>query len=1104
MHPFRAHRLYHGAALLGRSQWHLLLTALIATILALHSIPHNDYVIGGDALLPALNPNVALAHLNSTWNGSAGFGVDNSFGRALLFPFVFIDWLFYHLGVSPLVLNNGWVIAIVVGQATSAAWLFCVLFPEVKKLYSVLVGTIAIVNPYMLLTFHTPYPSTALSIAVFPAVLGAVIYLARRPSWRSLLGLMILSAIMATGDNNYGVTLAECLVMLPAVVLVAYTVPAPRARLRFIAVTALTFLAANVAWLLPGAVYILSNLASFAARSSSYSASTLRVTAEYSGLLNSGRLIGDYLFFNNVGGKPYIAGGLLYVQSRVVLVLSWALPFLALVGAVAYRRDRRANVVFGMTVVFLFFAKGVAPPFGGIFAWLVAHFIVLNAFRDSFSMLEWVVMYGYAILAGLALATVCGYKQERTARVVGALLFAAVLAASFPILAGQLFAAQALTPVPARYFDMAKWFNGQRRSGAVLEMPVAPYAYDVYTWGYVGAGLNLNLIRRPILSRASDFASPQTQTLDNAFQYVYTLVGADNAANILGLYGVRYVINDPSINTHYFSRGDFSSLLVGRLPGTSVVHRFGSIAIYEVSPRRVNSAFYAPEFVYYSRRPLGLVTMGDLCRLRDSCRATAFVTDAEPSALVVEGAGVARLASPRASRPGSTVYVRPALGFGTSSPRSLPVGTALPLADPAGGDGFGVLPDRVCASDKTIVGREFTFKLVRGAPIVKLSLTYVDATTNPILYVTTGSSGTYYQASLPRVAGSDTFVRVFDVGRQARTVSVLVTVRRQRAAQCATISRLVLRSLADVPASLTLAGSRSDYYATPLGVALRYHVAAEFVNAPLRRASIVAGVAPPPPASLVGPDTASDWTTYENLIPHVPAGGFVSLSPPLGVTQLLAVRSDRADVHQGIGGLVPGGRYDLSFTYRDVSGRAGSVAVLSQTGQLLLSAPLPYSRKERVYSTSLTVPPNSASVVLYVYLSGPRRGTSVIALSSVKTTSENTATYLAVSGSSHVARPRSIYARQDSATSYRVDVVGAPHRYLLVMNSTYSPAWGISGLTGATIVHIKVNGDENGWWIMSSASHQEFKVTYGVERWVKWGLLGSGLAGVLALILVIF
>lgn len=1075
-----------------------IISGCIAMAAAIHSMPPGKYVMGGDTILPALNPGIALTHLASTWSSSSGLGGDGSFGRALLFPFVVIDWISSKAGASPIVINNGWVVAIVVIQAITTTWLFRTLLPRLPRLAAASAGALAVINPYMLITFHTPYPSTALSIAVMPGAVAALVRVARNFAPKSVATLILILLVMATGDNNYGVTAAECLVLLPATLVASVLVRPLRTRLRFVLAVALAFVAANIMWLLPGAAYVLGAFGTLVNRSATYSATTVAVTSQYSGLGNSLRLIGDYLFFNSVGGRPYVAGGTLYASNVAVIALSSTLPVLSLIGALALRESRPIRVIAAATAVALFWAKGAAPPLGRIFVWLIVHFAALNAFRDSFSMLGWIAMYGYAILASAALCWIASHARAWAGRAAAGLLFAGAVCGAFPILMGQLFASQAVTPVPTRYFAMASWFNSQRTAGSILEMPVSPYAYDVYRWGYVGVGLNPNLIRRPILSRMSDLTSPPTEAIDNAFQYAAVNVGIGNVANVLGLYGVRYILNDESINPRYFNPGFTSTLLHGAVPGAVVAKHFPGITIYQIARALVNPLFYSPRSVFVSRVPLTVTEEGELCRIRGTCKGAAFVTgrasgghsgtvvsfSTSPPVLAASAAVYQHSWSDELRRYAGSVYA--------GAPRGEPLGRV---------GSVGKSANPICSSPLALGGRAYRFELGRSTSYTLLRVEYRDASTNPILAVRASRGQGIFVASLRRGERPSVFARILRFPSGAKSVTVEVTVSPSSEPGCFVVTSVSLEALGSPSVAIPLSGNGADFFATPLGVAREPNLAAQFASeVPVHlRGGAVARVSDEGTMG-AAPDTALSWTMVESLRYPIPAGGAVALSVPRDGAQTFDVRGDSGDVHLFAGGLIPGARYDVSVRYRDIVGAPATFVVLDQDGAVLSTGTLPYSRRWHRWEATVELPPGSSTLRLYIYLSaGPGRAARV-GLSRAVVALANPGAFVAISHVTEQPTPRVVRFESAGAAAYRVRVAGAPKRFLLVMNATYSPEWKVVGVGASQVQHVVVDGGLNGWWVEPHASSMSFVVEYGIQNWVLWGFVGSAVAALLAML----
>ena len=1068
------HRLARTAV--RKSPWYAVFTAAIAVVITLHSIPSGKYVIGGDTILPGFNPSVALAHLSNTWDASAGLGGDVTFSRAILFPFVTIDWLLFKLGASSLFINNAWVVATVVVQALATLWLFRVLFPQIHKAIASFVGLLAVVNPYMLLTYHTPYAPTVLSVAMVPAVIAELIRLRQTMRPTRVVIFVFLALTMATGDNNPGVTMAEYFFLIPVLIILMIQHKGVAVRIRYLAVTGLGLIAANFLWVLPALYYVRNNLGGLASATAASSLSTLKLTAQYSGILNSGRLIGDYLFFNDVAGRPYIAQSQEYVHAPWLILATWILPTLAVFGVVLLRRDRVVLVIGCFTLAGLIMAKGGGVPFGAPFEFVVNHVSVLQAFRDSFSKFGWVPMYGYSLLAGVCVAQIWRIRKRASAIGLSCACVAGPAIGSYPIITGGLFASQAVTSVPARYYAMSSWFNSLKGPGAVLDVPVSPYAYDAYRWGYVGAGLLPNMILRPFVSRMFDFSSAQTEEIDNAFQNYSTNVGTVNIANLLEMYGIKYVIDDPSIDPQYFSPSLSSEMLPHAPPGMQLAKRFGSILVFKVTAPP-NPIIYAANHVYSSSQTWTLTNMLRLCNLqRSTCPSTAFVSSAGKHA--VSGASVVVSDTfPSITKQTRTYVAIPRAGTVTTQSRIGELATEEKKSE------LGVLkqPIRVCANANTTSQSVQVVQNPSTSSTSLLSILYDHATGNPILYVTVPNSNSYLQLALPSSIKTHDFTRLLDFGN-AKTVTVQVALASRPTKQCL---NLVQVAVEPAPASLPLQllPTPNNFDATPINVAANPQAISASANSTLQRVD----ASDKATAITGGSDTATTWNFTDVISSYSGLSVETSLGRSVGGMQRFSVQNGEADVHEMLGGLLPGGNYRLVFTYRTIAGPAPNIVLFDDQGAVLSSESMSNAHSQHSLSIDFNLPPDTATVTPYVYVQGGAGATSIVELSSLKLQSDDASSYLTLRGNEKVQIPRAIKTTKLSSTKYRVSVSGAPHQYLLVMNSSYSNEWKLtSDQNGVQITHVVVNQGENGWDVVGGSADQMLTISYSGNDFVAW------------------
>ncbi len=599
--------------------------ALVGVALAVPSLATGVPVIGGDAAYPELAPSVAFHRDLSTWGSYAGFGKNISFGLPILIPFAALDYLVSELfRVDYIRLNIGWLLLLWGATSLCAYRLYRALFSDDESIVSALiVALIAAANPYVLITRHSPYLTSDLSTAVTPALLGAAILAFRgATAWR-VLETSLWAVIVATGANNYGIAAAELAVTI--VVLAGYTAARPTLRSFSIALSLATvYVCANAAWWTTAFLDLTSHFAGIASASLDYSLTTLAAVSRYSSPENSVRLVGEYLFFNAVHGTPYIPEGWSYRSNPLVVAATSAVPLAAFACVLVARgQARRAAIALSLiALAALAIAKGSSGLFGAAFADALQLFHPLYAFRDPFSKFEWIVVTAYAVLA----ARTTFALRERNAR-WGVVTSVAVLGcagiAGYPILAGHAFWAQARVRVPERYFTMAREMeNDVPLDGRILQLPVGDSAFDTYRWGYVGAGINYELIDRAIISRASDFNDELNKDVDDISVDPAGLPGRSQYPLLLGLLGVSHVLTDSSYDAHFLGAAQRPTLAptVGR---SVVVARHATLTLRRLDPADVNARLYVADRVVSYTGPL--VTFGPLCRALGTCRGVAIV-----------------------------------------------------------------------------------------------------------------------------------------------------------------------------------------------------------------------------------------------------------------------------------------------------------------------------------------------------------------------------------------------------------------------------------------------------------------------------------------------
>jgi hypothetical protein len=588
------------------------------------SIPPGALVAGGDGMNPELAPLVAWHHLAATWYASAGLGIDGSSVRPALFPFVLADLALRGAGVSPEAICRMWYALLFILQGTGSALLVSTLLgPRLPRAYLLVIGLFAAVNPYALISLHGPYLTTQLGLAAIPLLIATAIRYVRSRRFGDFILCLLVMALASTGDANPSVFLSEAALLFGVALLWA-----SRACAAQIALLTLAFLSINAIWILPSYLALEHALPFLGPASSQYSDATLRVVSQFSGWPHSLRLIGEYLFFNPVAGAPYLPEGAAYDSNPALLVSSWAVPLCALVGLVAGARAREWDIVKvgAIAAVALFLAKGSAPPLGELFDFLSAHFTVFRGFRDSFAKFEWIVVLAYAILLArcfvAAQAQLRGQARDVFAGAVAGFVTGAIVVAGYPILVGHLFWPHVIVRIPQRYAALATLLNGQRTDAAAVEMPIAPYVFDAYRWGYIGAGINAQMLERPVLSGAFRLLSPVNESVAGVLEHV-DQIGDGALAPWLGLYGFGSIISDDAVRPEIFTPGEPGSALPRALAGARVAWESSGLHLLAIDDGLVNPRLFVAQTLIGGTSSEG--DAGLVCRALRSCRSVAFV-----------------------------------------------------------------------------------------------------------------------------------------------------------------------------------------------------------------------------------------------------------------------------------------------------------------------------------------------------------------------------------------------------------------------------------------------------------------------------------------------
>lgn len=170
------------------------------------------------------------------------------------------------------------------------------------------------------------------------------------------------------------------------------------------------------------------------------------------------------------------------------------------------RRDLVLPVGVGFMIFVGFVALGQAFwPFALLSDLAVKIPIIGQSFRAAFTKFSGLLVFGYAVLIGWAVAELEKFGKRLRYLGVGLGILLMVVFA-WPVFEGDLFYERLKVDVPSEYFEMFKFFEEDvGESRRVAHFPITwNWGWVNYEWGYSGSGFLWYGIEQPILDRAFD------------------------------------------------------------------------------------------------------------------------------------------------------------------------------------------------------------------------------------------------------------------------------------------------------------------------------------------------------------------------------------------------------------------------------------------------------------------------------------------------------------------------------------------------------------------------------------------------------------------------
>ena len=410
----------------------------------------------------------------STWVGGSGLGTAN-YNTGFL-PVATVMSLLHLVGIPAWLTMRLWRYALLVIAAWGARALLRDLVAvegQVGPVGRVMAAVLYVANPYVVVGAATT--PVMVPYAFFPWLLLALRRSFHGSRWAGAAAFGL--TMFFVGGINAGVVPAFLMVAVVPVALDAWRREGVPIR-----TIAIGLGLSGLATVLVSAYWLAGTASAFGTASAVADATEdPRTVASVSSFAEVMRGLGSWLVYGGDSLGPYRPGFVSFLTSPAVVVATFVLPVLAILGAALTRwRVRRlfvALTVLGLTLMVGGYPPDDPSPFGRALLWSFDHVPGAVAFRTT-SKAGAIAMLGMAYLAALGIDTAWKAWRVRDREVFGVLVALGLVVSLTPVWLGKLLPGE--LPIPGYWQTAAEDLDANGADGRVWALPGETNAF--YRW----------------------------------------------------------------------------------------------------------------------------------------------------------------------------------------------------------------------------------------------------------------------------------------------------------------------------------------------------------------------------------------------------------------------------------------------------------------------------------------------------------------------------------------------------------------------------------------------------------------------------------------------
>lgn len=558
----------------------VILGFFVLTAIIIFSWFRSGYIYGGgDVGLTTYNPKRIAEVISKVWWEDTAPGFPRPQGLASL-PLELALSILQDFGLPDFAIQASLFGVLIFLMMSGMYFLALEFFGPEKRKTAFLAGLFYAVNPYMMVqVWHRFIHSTFFLAAALPFLLLFWKRWIERTSYKNLILFILVNLFFSFMFSTLAYVVTVWGLLFYFVLFEAF-IPFKGGKKLFSVIgkflLGLIFWAATNGWWMVPVLFISPSLLS-AQNSILSSILTLAAISKQAVIPYSmAGLNPFYLFYNKEFGEIF--------QNPLFLAIPMLMLGIILLGILTSYKKRLMIFFSGLFILAVFFAKGIAMPFGAPFLLGFTKSFILGVLRNPFEKVGILIPFSAAILFAAGFARI-------PAKIPAVLILILVFGVyHFPFWSGQLLGTPDkpnFVEIPSYYNEANKWISSQDKEGNILHLPVVTGEGMTYRWdhGYSGVDSSTDFFTsNPSISMGFNLFH-----IDNALSSLalMTDISSEDEAKLKSLlkaFNVKFLVLHNDIDWQRSNTSD-PAKVTARLDGLSFIDKgpvYGALSLYEL------------------------------------------------------------------------------------------------------------------------------------------------------------------------------------------------------------------------------------------------------------------------------------------------------------------------------------------------------------------------------------------------------------------------------------------------------------------------------------------------------------------------------------------